>query len=172
MAATVWRGIVWKGKAVKSKGSVSNEGTLLRNLQSSYPKQESAHSAFLIGHHTPYLSTLNPNTAFRVQGSLVPSRIALHSRVSARSLTQPRIASTPISFRWNITASYSPLSDGRFVTIFTFSLIIFLSSKRPNTRSNHDMALSYLILSFHTSKSHKSRRGKQIVLEYQRRTIY
>jgi len=40
--------------------------------------------------------------------------------------------------------------------IFTHFL---LSSKRPNTRSNHDMALSYLILSylffpFHTSKSH------------------
>jgi len=29
-----------------------------------------------------------------------------------------------------------------------------LSSKRPNIRSNHDMALSYLIISFHTSKSH------------------
>jgi len=38
-----------------------------------------------------------------------------------------------------------------------FSLIFLLSSKRPNIRSNHDMALSYLILfilSFHTSKSH------------------
>jgi len=35
--------------------------------------------------------------------------------------------------------------------LFTYFL---LSSKRPNTRSNHDMALSYLILSFHTSKSH------------------
>jgi len=35
--------------------------------------------------------------------------------------------------------------------LFTYFL---LSSKRSNTRSNHDMALSYLILSFHTSKSH------------------
>jgi len=45
-----------------------------------------------------------------------------------------------------------------------------LSLKRPNTRSNHDMALSYLILpflilSFHTSKVTSSRRGKQIVLK-------
>jgi len=35
--------------------------------------------------------------------------------------------------------------------LFTYFL---LSSKHPNTCSNHDMALSYLILSFHTSKSH------------------
>jgi len=49
------------------------------------------------------------------------------------------------------------------VTIFTFSLIFLLSSKRPNTRSNHDMALSYLIFSYlftlqsHTIKTRKSR---------------
>jgi len=47
-----------------------------------------------------------------------------------------------------------------------------LSSKRPNTRSNHDMALSYLFLSFHTSKVTPSRRGKQIVLGKLWRTIY
>jgi len=34
------------------------------------------------------------------------------------------------------------------VTIFTFTLIFLLSSKRPNIRSNHDMALSYLIFSY------------------------
>jgi len=50
-----------------------------------------------------------------------------------------------------------------------------LSSKRPNTRSNHDMALSYLIFSyliFSQLKDTPSRRGKQIVLEYRKRTIY
>ena len=55
------------------------------------------------------------------------------------------------------------------VTIFTFSLVFLLSSKRPNTRSNHDIALSYLILSyliFSHFKVTPSRRGKQIVLEY------
>jgi len=45
-----------------------------------------------------------------------------------------------------------------------------LSSKRPNTCSNHDMAFSYLIFSH--LKVTPSRRGKQIVLEYRQRTIY
>jgi len=48
------------------------------------------------------------------------------------------------------------------VTIFTFFTHFLLSSKRPNTRSNHDMALSYLILSYlftlqsHTIKTRKA----------------
>jgi len=42
----------------------------------------------------------------------------------------------------------------------------FLSPKHPNTRSNHDMILSYLIFSFHTLRSHEEELGKQIVLEY------
>ena len=54
------------------------------------------------------------------------------------------------------------------------------SSKRPNTHSNHDMALSYLTLSylilsyliFSHFKVTPSRRRKQIVLEYRQRTIY
>src|SRR6267378_1299589 len=43
-------------------------------------------------HWTPHsLSlTLNPNTALRVQSSLVPSNTALRSRVSARSFVQPQ----------------------------------------------------------------------------------
>jgi len=56
-----------------------------------------------------------------------------------------------------------------------FLLIFLLSSKRPNTRSNHDMVLSYLIFSyliFSHFKVTPSRRGKQIVLEYRQRTIY
>src|SRR6267378_3254205 len=48
-------------------------GTFTGKQESSYPKAEDAQPAFLIGRHTPYLSTLNPNTALRVQGSLVPS---------------------------------------------------------------------------------------------------
>jgi len=65
-------------------------------------------------------------------------------------------------------------ADGKLVSQFSqFSLIISLSPKRPNTRSNHDMALSYFILSFpylifSHFKSHKERRRKQIVLQYQR----
>ena len=47
-----------------------------------------------------------------------------------------------------------------------FSLIYFLSSKRPNTHSNHDMALSYLIFPFSKTQVTPSRQGKQIVLEY------
>jgi len=45
-----------------------------------------------------------------------------------------------------------------FVTIFTFFTHFLLSSKRPNTHSNHDMALSYLIFSHF--KVTPSRRGK------------
>jgi len=74
------------------------------------------------------------------------------------------------------------------VTIFTKNAHFLLSSKRPNIRSNHDMALSHLIFSYlifsylifsylifsylifsYLIFSHKvtpSRRGKQIVLEY------
>jgi len=52
------------------------------------------------------------------------------------------------------------------VMIFTLFTHFFLSSKRPNTCSNHDMVLSYLIFSFHTSRSHEEELGKQIVLEY------
>ena len=68
------------------------------------------------------------------------------------------------------------VDDLVIVTIFTlFSLIYLLSSKCPNTRSNHDMVLSYLILSyliFSHFKVTPSRRGKQIALEYRQRTIY
>jgi len=56
--------------------------------------------------------------------------------------------------------------------LFTYFV---LSSKCPNTCSNHDMALSYLIFSyliFSHFKVTPSRRGKQIVLEYRSRTIY
>jgi len=48
------------------------------------------------------------------------------------------------------------------VTIFTFFTHFLLSSKHPNTRSNHDMALSFLILSYpftlqsHTIKTRKT----------------
>ena len=44
-----------KSKGDERRGLVSNEGTLLGNQQSSYPNQESAHSAFLIGRAHPYL---------------------------------------------------------------------------------------------------------------------
>ena len=51
---------------------------------------------------------------------------------------------------------------------FIYFLLFLLSPKRPNTRSNHDMALSHLILSylfFSHFKVTPSRQGKQIVLE-------
>jgi len=47
-----------KGKGEERRGSVSNEGTLLGNQQPSYPNQESAHSAFLIGRAVAHRDSL------------------------------------------------------------------------------------------------------------------
>jgi len=67
--------------------------------------------------------------------------------------------------KWQKIA-YKAVGNCHDFHLFTHFL---LSSKCPNTRSNHDMALSYLILSylfFSHFKVTPSRRGKQIVLEY------
>ena len=62
--------------------------------------------------------------------------------------------------RWDVT-----------VTIFTIFIHFLLSPKRPNTHSNRDMVLSYLILSYlifpylFLSSSHTNQdKEKQIVL--------
>jgi len=95
-------------------------------------------------------------------------------------ITLPIFADSPVVMIQDSKHALKTMRNNLFsVTIFTFLLTFLskfvLSSKRPNTCSNHDMALSYLILSypfFSHFKVTPSRRGKQIVLEYRKRTIY
>ena len=72
-------------------------------------------------------------------------------------------------------SSLSPMSMFSSDVCHDFHILYLpfsLSSKRPNTRSNHDMALSYLFFLFTLQSHTRQRQGKQIVLEYQYRTIY
>ena len=78
------------------------------------------------------------NTIFTLEGELHPPPLP-------QPAPEVPIHPAPLPTRHNPNTHMSRFSP------FTYFL---LSSKRPNTCSNHDMALSYLILSFHTSKSH------------------